>query len=84
MLVNKFGGVGTRNKLEGNWRLNPARNYFIRHTNKYVEHTIPNFRKWKVHRDVRHNEIMMGKMLSTVVLRKIMKQRITANCEYEV
>lgn len=75
MIVNKFGGVGTRHKLSGNWKLNPMRNYYVRHTNKYVEHTIPNFRKWKVHRDIVHNSFPAGKALSTKVNRKYIARR---------
>lgn len=70
MIVNKFGGVGTRHHLSGNWVLNPRRNYYVRHTMRYVEHTIPDFRKWKVHRDIVHNSTPHGKTLSTKVNRK--------------
>lgn len=70
MIVNKFGGVGTRHKLSGNWKLNPSRNYYVRHTAQYVEHTIPNFHRWSAHRTIMHNSIPHGKTLSTNVNRK--------------
>jgi len=70
MVINKFGGVGTRHHLDGNWKLNPRRNYYVRHTNKYVEHIIPDFRRWSAHRTIVHNSTPHGKTLSTKVNNK--------------
>ena len=75
MIVNKFGGVGTRHHLDGNWKLNPEMNYVDRHTRKYVEHTIHNFRRWKIHAAIRHNSFPAGKVLSTVVNRKYIARK---------
>lgn len=50
--------------LYGNRKLNPRRNYYIRHTVKHLEHMISrlvttssysDFRRWKVHRKIVYN-----------------------------